>query len=206
MTAARLFTVGCCQSLRSETLVWERLEKPGCYQCFHTGSCHLPQRPPEEPPEPERHDRRQGVWTLLRSSRAPEQSACPSTTSALKHTQDKLILQSSALSAPTHRPPRLPDSLTPSLCVSDSRSDSPSVFNPPRAPFACIASSSTIHTSGWISGAALVSARRSPKDGSHDPVTYPSAQSAGCQRRAGWDAQSSTSDSLAPSQSWMPED
>ncbi|CAB1440520.1 unnamed protein product [Pleuronectes platessa] len=157
---------------------------------------------------PERHDRRQGVWTLLRSSRAPEQSACPSTTSALKHTQDKLILQSSAYPAPTPPAPRLPDCPhSPPLRLRLSLRLS-LLFNPRRRDrsFACIASSSTIHTSGWIAARPSCLLVVRPKDGSHDPVTYPSAQSAGCQRRAGWDAQSSTSDSLAPSQGWMPED
>lgn len=56
---------------------------------------------------------RQGVWMLLRTSRAlQEQSACPSTMPALKHTQDKLILQSLTLSAPTHST-QPPDSSTP---------------------------------------------------------------------------------------------
>lgn len=64
---------------------------------------------------------RQGVWILLRTSRAlQEQSACPSTTPALKHTQDKLILQSSTLSAPTHSTP------APWLLHSLAASPSPS--------------------------------------------------------------------------------
>lgn len=58
---------------------------------------------------------------------------------------------------------------------------------------------------GWISCMALVSARGSSKDRSHDPVTYPFAESAVCQRRPSG-MQSSASDSLTPSQSWMPED
>lgn len=73
---------------------------------------------------------------LLRTSRASEQSACPSTTPALKHTQDKLILQSSVLSAPkpTHQPPTplSPILSSPSLpSLAASRSHVPSVLVPP---------------------------------------------------------------------------
>lgn len=68
---------------------------------------------------------RQGVWMLLRTSRAlQEQSACPSTMPALKHTQDKLILQSLTLSAPTHSTqpltPPLPGRLSISIPASHS--------------------------------------------------------------------------------------
>lgn len=50
----------------------------------------------------------------------PEQSACPLTTPALKNTQDKLILQSSALSKTTRQKPQ--DSSAPSIFISACRS------------------------------------------------------------------------------------
>ena len=59
----------------------------------------------------------------------PEQSACPSTTPALKHTQDKLILQSLALSAPTYQNPQTPPLPPPFLPLAHTFPPSPSLLS-----------------------------------------------------------------------------